>query len=364
MLGSAEERGISPIKGFSCSPLPGGLYWTIVMTIVGYASTLSTFVNFALHRAFWSSAVLLVITLNGIRLQMFFMTSIKRLQWNIATTLRTGFLQPSLRQWLEIPICSKHAITVFIMAFTNLLVDGSFVSSAMQVGSYLLSVWTVICTDVDAHMGGDMCQAGRALVKQAEYGWLKSMLLLFWSGCHVAGSIASTALIMKVWHPVLGIALFVPGGWVKLAELDVPWWKKIIIFFSEPIEVLTFSTSSVFGFPLFVTGVMQYLDVPPNLGNVRAWPLVVANTFRLSVSAALLAQYIADFLHAHMFQDKLFEAVIVAQVLILVPLDIIAMVILTATNRSWRAGIQNEEAANAMLEIARSLIVWEDEDEE
>jgi len=65
-----------------------------------------------------------------------------------------------------------------------------------------------------------------------------------------------------------------------------------------------------------------------------------------------------------MFQDKLFEAVIVAQVLILVPLDIIAMVILTATNRSWRAGIQNEEAANAMLEIARSLIVWEDEDEE
>jgi len=340
-------------------------YWTIGMMLVGYGSTLIAIINFARHGAFISSASLLLITLNCIRLQMVFVDSVK--QWNleVKNTLKTGFMQPKLRHWVEITISSKHALTVFIVAYSSLLLVEGRVASLVQVFSYLLSAWTVVCADVDGHMGGDLCPIGRALVSKSDYGSVKSLLLTFWSGCHVAGSVAMTALVMKVWHPVLAIALFVPCGWVKLAGVELPWWKKVFTFFFEPLEVLIFSGSSVFGFPMYLTSVMQYRD-PLNLGNVRAWPLVVATIFRFSVSAALLVQYIAEFLQANtweqMFDQKLFEAFVVVQVLIVVPLDIIAMVFQIVSNPSWRDGLQNEDASTTMLQIAESLILFEEDE--
>merc|ERR1712129_14039 len=102
-------------------------------------------------------------------------------------------------------------------------------ASLVQAFNYLLSVWTIVSADVAFHLGGDLCQIGRALVSRSDYGSAKLLLLTFWSGCHTAGSVAMTALVMKVWHPVLAIALFVPCGCVTLAPSDLLWWKKIYI---------------------------------------------------------------------------------------------------------------------------------------
>jgi len=345
------------------------LYFNVFMIFVGYGSTLMTIVNFAKHSAYASAAMLCVITLTCIRLQMVFVRDVAQLQLEVANSLKTGFLQPLLRHWMAITVASKHAFTVIIVAFSSLFVVESQTACVLQMGSYSLSVWTIVCADVNAHLGEDLCQVGDALVRRYECGSAKLLLLTFWSGCHVAGSIALNSLVMKQWHPLLALSLFVPCGWVKFAKVQVPWWKKVYMFFTEPIESLTFAGSSVFGFPCFVTSLMQYGD-PPNVGNRPALPLVGANIFRYVVSVAFVAQHIKGFVGSKwsdcfegvLSGGEMFEAFLIAQVLLSVPVDIAAMVFQTVNNHRWRDGIENGEAAAVMLEVGDALILFEDDE--
>lgn len=329
--------------------------------LVGYGSTAMTAINFAKHGAYMDSLLITAITLNCIRLQIAFVQDFSQLRLELANTLKTGFMQPLLKHWLAIPTASKHALTAFIVAFSSMFVEEGLRSSLVQVFNYLLSVWTIAQEDVGAHLGDDLSSVGEALVRRGSCGQWKLLVLKCWSFCHISGSIALNALVMKAGHPLLGISLFLPCAWVKMRRTECTLAKKVLVFLSEPLESLTFSGSSVFGFPMYMTCVMQYRD-PPNLGNVPAWPLVAACIFKCLVSLVLVKAHVDAFLQSNalrMFEGCRFEAFMISQAL-LTPLDIVVMLVLILINPSWRDGIQNRQVADTMLEIADELIIFEE----
>lgn len=362
LVASARQYGLQPIVAFECSPIPGGLYGKMAMMFLGYVSTLVSLCNFAQHQSYVSAVLLAMISMNCVRLQFMFVQNAEELRFQAGNTLTTGFMQPLMKHFLAITISSKHCWTVFIVAYSSLFAEESKLACLLQLVTYAFSVYTIVCEDVDNHMGDELCQVGKFLVGGSECGWIKSCLLTWWSVCHVAGSIAMSALVMKVWHPLLALLLFFPCGWVNRDSPELPVWKQMFFIFTEPLESLLFTSSSVFGFPALCTIMMEFGD-PPNFGNKPAWPLAMAHLFRLASSAALLQDYIHGCLAAdlqEMFQRDMFETSMVVQVLIFVPLDVLAMACQILRNPSWRDGIQHEAATATMVEIAKALIIFAD----
>lgn len=296
-----------------------------------------------------------------------------------ASSLRSGFMDPRLRQWLAHPTCSKQCMAMLFVPFCTLNIDSlTPFQCCSQVVSYFLAVKSLLDEDVANHMGDELRQFGQCIMARDHCGRVKVAALRVWCfACH-GGHFALHAWVMEMIHPLVSFALLAPAAFVKyihMGHVELPqgrlsmwWWLQASCM--EPHSLFVFQYNSVFGLPLFQLSSGFGFT---NFGNKMIWPMFWSQIFRIGCSIGLLLPWISSTaaegfegatdplptFHEATGQD-IYHWFLVALAAFCVPLYTAGLIAMACVMKDWRSGEEDVERMLEMIEMSETFYICQE----
>jgi hypothetical protein len=319
--------------------------------------------------------------------------------WN--SSLKKGFMDPRLRQWLSHSVCSKQSMAMLFVPYCTLKIAGlTNIQCCQQVASFFLAVKSLVGEDVGNHLGDELRQFGEAIVKRERCGWIKITALRAWCfACH-AGNLALHALVMERVHPLVSFALLIPAGFVKyihMGSVELPqgqlsmwWWLQAS--WMEPHSLFVFRYCSLFGIPLFqVSSGLGFI----NFGNKPIWPMFWSQVFRIVCSIGLLLPWLtsadqngfqdlmavklnssavnssavqvglenvtaAQFFWEVSSGEQMYSFFLLSLTILCVPLYLASLIVMACVMTEWRSGEEDIDQQLLMMEMVECFCIDQD----
>lgn len=372
------------VVGMKCKyspPFVEGLWYVVFMQCISYLANIINACTLWFHDKRVGGAVLMAFVFSSLTSQRMFVPW-GNLGEACRSSIDSGVMEPQLSLWFMIPMNSMATYCSLVgPAFT--LSIGELPSGSALIASVtlLLNVHAMAKENTQTHLGDQLRQFGEAVVKfECERGESKIKALQVWSHCHMAAEILLTALSAHMCHPLVAVGLFLPASfaeyWVnrygRMRDCCC-WWT--MVNFLEPLTLMSFTQSSVFGLPHLVVPSKTIGTRPSeyeNVGNRSATPMCIAFALRVCILFGFVRSQcgtecsdllwdtvlvpFCDFMkHPSVSQlsgSLAYRIFLLFLAVFAVPLHFVVLFAFYCQNPWWRAGSEDEELSKSLVRQA------------
>jgi len=317
---ACKELGVKPVVAFKLFP-PGGVYYSLAMIVVGYASNIMSVATFLINKKYFLGVGLSIFLLVAIIYTFqIFSGGIPQI-WKYANrSVTTRVLAMEFQFFLMITAFTKDAYVNLVAPYGTLCVANlTTFAAANNAFNLLLHLYSMGQLMVNSHLGEAQVQFGRPIVHR-KYGSGRLYLLTVWSMSTIASQSVLTAIFTMAYHWSISVLMLVPValvyGWTArpIKEVTEPSigdrCVQALRVLVEPIHLIGVVDCSVFG-------LMQWnVITEKNEGHSPgALPTCLAQVARVCI---MLVMLLIDFPSVHMGsgafrQDFLEPAITVLQ---------------------------------------------------